>query len=220
MNVLFVGNSYTFFNDMPKLFEALAIENGRNVTVDTVTKGGRKLYENLNPEDEYYQKIVGLLKEKTYDVLILQEQSYFALVDFEKFCEGLSGLMDLVRAQRTVFYATWGRKVGCPLLEELGLSSAEMTERLADAYQRAAERLGAELSPVGACFQAVAERDSSVELYNKDLSHPSLEGSTLSAMVHYTRLFGELPKSCRALNIESDVQALFLSVLADCVDFR
>jgi len=87
MKVLFVGNSYTYFNDMPKIFENLALENGKRISVDSVTKGGRKLYQNLEPQDEYHQKIVDLCKENAYDVLILQEQSYFPLVDFEKFCE-------------------------------------------------------------------------------------------------------------------------------------
>jgi len=215
MKILFVGNSYTYFNEMPKLFEALARENGKQVDVDSVTKGGRKLYENLNPQDEYHQKIVSLCQENAYDVLILQEQSYFALVDFEKFVEGLAGLMELIRAQRTVFYATWGRKAGCPLLDELGLTSFQMTEKLSKAYRAAADRLGTEVSPVGICFAAVSERDASVNLYIHDLSHPSVTGSSLAAMVHYTKIFGEAPKTCRALSLDPDTEKLFLSVLAE-----
>ena len=55
MNILMIGNSYTYYNDMPKILESLAIENGKDVRVDSVTKGGRKLYANLLPEDEYYR---------------------------------------------------------------------------------------------------------------------------------------------------------------------
>ncbi len=33
MKVLFIGNSYTYFNDMPKLFENLSRENGKDVQV-------------------------------------------------------------------------------------------------------------------------------------------------------------------------------------------
>lgn len=38
MQVLFIGNSYTYNSNMPKLFEALAIENGRDVTAYAVTQ--------------------------------------------------------------------------------------------------------------------------------------------------------------------------------------
>lgn len=40
---LFIGNSYTYYNDMPKLFETLCRENGKDVTAYSVTKGGREL---------------------------------------------------------------------------------------------------------------------------------------------------------------------------------
>lgn len=44
MKILFIGNSYTYFYDMPKLFEGLARANGKNVQVYSVTEGVRKLY--------------------------------------------------------------------------------------------------------------------------------------------------------------------------------
>ena len=42
MNILFIGNSYTYYNNMPKMLEALAKENGKKLCVNAVTKGGRK----------------------------------------------------------------------------------------------------------------------------------------------------------------------------------
>ena len=49
MNILFIGNSYTYVHNVPELFEKLAKENEKNITVDSVTKGARKLYENKQP---------------------------------------------------------------------------------------------------------------------------------------------------------------------------
>ena len=57
MKILFIGNSYTYFNDMPRLLEQLMRDNGIDVTVDSVTKGGRKLFENLQANDENSEKI-------------------------------------------------------------------------------------------------------------------------------------------------------------------
>ena len=125
MRVLMVGNSYTYYNEMPALLAALARENGREMTVDAVTKGGRRMYENLAPEDSYHREICRLCETGRYDVLILQEQSYFAIENYEAFLEGMRGVAALVNPRRTVLYATWGRKEGSALLEELGTTTDE-----------------------------------------------------------------------------------------------
>ena len=193
MHILFVGNSYTYYHDMPKMLARLCLENGKDVCVDSVTKGGRKLYENLDPEDQYHQSIKEKCAARQYDVLFVQEQSYFALADYEKFMEGVVGVRQMVNPKSTVLYATWGRKEGCPLLEKLGLSSSEMTASLSAAYARAAKTVGADLSPVGECFALATEQAPDIELYSEDLSHPSPVGSALAATVHYRTLFGEMP---------------------------
>ena len=44
LNVLFVGNSYTFYNEMPKsIFAKLAIDAGYEIAVTQITKGGYRL---------------------------------------------------------------------------------------------------------------------------------------------------------------------------------
>ena len=60
MKILFVGNSYTYYNDMPKLLEGLANANGHPAEVFAVTKGGRKLHQHLDVEDEYSRPLVEL----------------------------------------------------------------------------------------------------------------------------------------------------------------
>lgn len=40
MNILFIGNSYTYYNDMPKMLESLARAAGFYAEVASVTKGG------------------------------------------------------------------------------------------------------------------------------------------------------------------------------------
>ena len=39
MNILFLGNSLIFYNDMPAIFRDLATAGGQEVTVESVTKG-------------------------------------------------------------------------------------------------------------------------------------------------------------------------------------
>ena len=215
MNILCIGNSYTYYNDMPKMLESLLRENGFETEIDAVTKGGRRLYENLVIDDEYNAKIRELIAKKDYDVLFLQEQSYFALVDYEKFENALSELIDLVGAKRVILYATWGRKSGSPLLEEHGWTSLGMTDALFSAYNSAARKLGTELSPVGLCFKALGERSCNIELYNADLSHPSYEGSAVAAICHFKKITGALPDKVSSITLDGSTVDMIKSVVND-----
>ncbi|MBE6536686.1 MAG: hypothetical protein E7673_01910 [Ruminococcaceae bacterium] len=201
MRILFIGNSYTFFNDMPKLLEELAKANGKELTADSVTKGGRHLYSNLNEGDEYAEKIKALSGKYRYDTLFLQEQSFLAIVDYDKFLYGVENLKDIVGAKKTILYATWGRKTGSEKLTELGLTSEEMTNELTKAYISAAQKTGAEVSHVGRAFLKISKALPEIDLYNPDLSHPSYIGSAVAAICHYNALFGEMPKALDCFNL-------------------
>ncbi len=209
MKILFIGNSYTFFNDMPKLLEALANENGKELVADSVTKGGRHLYSNLEEGDEYGEKIKLLVAQKEYDALFLQEQSFFPIVNADKFLYGVQSLKELVNAKRTILYATWGRKTGSDKLKELDLTSEEMYKKLTEAYILAAQKSFSEISHVGKAFLKILNSMPSFELYKPDLSHPSYAGSAVAAICHYNALFSEMPKSLNCFDLgETDTDML------------
>lgn len=64
MRVLFIGNSYTYYNNMPLLFEQLANSNNKNVTVRSITKGGRMLESYTDVSDETTAVLDALLARK------------------------------------------------------------------------------------------------------------------------------------------------------------
>ena len=221
MNILFIGNSYTYFSDLPTLFSSLCAANGQEVRVDSVTCGGRRLYENLNefasdfnPDDEYSKKISELVEETEYDVLFLQEQSCLPILNPQMFLAGVVGLSTVIGAWRTILYATWGRADGSDTLSHYGWTRESMTKGLYDAYCQAAEIAHAEVSPVGLCFAALVESHPEIDLYDPDKSHPSYAGTCVAALSHYKTVFGEMPRDLSALKLESDVVA----VLAEAVD--
>ena len=52
-SVLFIGNSMTYFHDMPTaIFEPMAKSAGLDVKVSSITAGGRFLREYLELDDE------------------------------------------------------------------------------------------------------------------------------------------------------------------------
>ncbi len=213
MNILFIGNSYTYYNDLPTLVHGLANENGIDVDIDSLTVGGRRLYENLLPDDEKYAELLSLLAKKRYSVLVLQEQSYTPMTDYSAFKRGVEGLIDLVEPEKTVLYATWGRKEGCPFLVERGLSSAEMTEKLGSAYGELAEIFGTYISRVGQCFAYISQNHPDIELYTEDMSHPSYYGSCVAALVHYKTIFGGLPEKTETLKLDGETLKILISAI-------
>ena len=112
MKILFVGNSYTYYNDMPTLFSRLCGCNGKRAMVFSVTHGGRKLHENLDPNDPVTRQLDAVTAQNTMDVCILQEHSILPITDFERFSANVTGLMDKLGPARFVLYQTWGRKTG------------------------------------------------------------------------------------------------------------
>ena len=218
MKILFIGNSYTFFNDMPAMLEALAKENGNGIIQHSVTKGGRHLYENLADGDVYGEKIKELISENDYDVLILQEQSFFAITGYDQFIYGIKTLKDLVGAKRTILYSTWGRKTGSTKLEELGLTSEEMTEKLTKAYKSASNITSSEISPVGTAFLKISRAMPEIDLYKPDLSHPSYIGSAVGTICHYRTIFGKMPTVTASLDLGDINKNELLSLISEVFD--
>ena len=184
LSVLFVGNSYTYFNKMPQTFftdEAKAA--GYEVEVTEITKGGYRLCQFADPENEHGQRLREAIDGQHYDFAVLQEQSINPIKDEAQFLAGVEGVKALIDADKFILYATWGRNDGSPQLEELGLTRAEMTEKLSLAYNKAGQLYGMSVAEVGKAFLAYAEKADKDELYNPDKSHPSPLGSSVAAKV-------------------------------------
>ncbi|MBR6794362.1 MAG: hypothetical protein IKM48_08430 [Clostridia bacterium] len=213
MKILFIGNSYTYFNEMPQKLERLAKANGHDVEVFSVVKGGRKLHQHLDLDDERTQILDRLTDgSHRFDVVFLQEQSYLPLADFELFADGARRLAERLRpfTKEFIMYQTWGRKDGHPLLAERGWTHESMTCDLAEAYGKVAKELGAKVSAVGSAFSRVYRGHPELELYKEDLYHPSDLGSCLIALVHYKTLFGEYPKDASSLELPEETLKIFM----------
>lgn len=213
MKILFIGNSYTYYNDMPTLFSRLCGCNGKQAQVFSVTKGGRKLHENLDSADQTTRELEAVVQQNHMDVIILQEHSTLPLLDFERFSANISGLMKKLGSARYVLYQTWGRKAGSSFLTEQGLSTRTMAAKLQEAYAKVADRVGADRAPVGLCFLAVSENHPNIDLYDPDLTHPSYGGSCLSAMTHYRTIFGETPTDLSCFDLPEEIKQVFLDTV-------
>ncbi len=196
-SVLFIGNSYTFYSDMPTIYFAnMAKSCGYQVKVTAITKGAHTLEKFADPSDSYGKMVdTALSVPDTYDFVILQEQSARpASTNVPAFYDAVRNLAERIRqaGAQPILYATWGRQEGNSKLEELGLTHDTMTWKLANAYQAIGDELQIPVMHAGLAFHDVTA-NSDINLYSADGSHPSATGSYLVAMTLFCGIFGVDP---------------------------
>ncbi|MBR2460963.1 MAG: hypothetical protein IKB34_07020 [Clostridia bacterium] len=220
MKILFVGNSYTYFNDLPELIRKLSEENEINAEVTSVTKGGWRIWRFLDLNDENTANLNSAIEKSPYDAVILQDQSLISVLENDRFEDGMTRMAKRLegKTDRIILYQTWGRKQGSPAHAETGLTYEQMANGITSAYRKTATDIGAELSPVGEYFYVINGKYPEIELYADDMSHPSLLGSSLAALVHFRVLYGKLPDKCNSLQLPDDVLEIFMSELSKSED--
>ena len=192
VRVLFIGNSYTFFNDMPEMFASLVREGGYDVEVQTVAKGGLTLADHAVSSET--QKRIA---EGAWNYIVLQEQSIIPAVEQRRKVEMVAAAEELVNQINAVdaqplFFMTWGRRNG---LSEVGFDDfIAMQRQLEVGYSEIAQTLDAAVVPVGLAWQQGLEEDATLNLWDSDGSHPSLEGSYLTACVFYAFIVQQSPE--------------------------
>ncbi|TNE52955.1 MAG: DUF4886 domain-containing protein [Bacteroidetes bacterium] len=194
-SVLFIGNSFTFMNDMPFTFQAIAQSKGKSIFVDTVVEGGKN-FEYHASQQETFDKI----KSRKWDFVVIQGHSNElaqpdSKVDRKTFPYAQK-LVDSIRANSSctqiVLYMTWGYKYGNHRWNPIATYDS-MQLRIHNQYLRFADLLNARVSPVGAVWKSIRDQYSGINLYDPDNHHPSPEGSYVSACTFFASIFGESP---------------------------
>ena len=177
MRILMLGNSFTYFHDMPQILSAML---GAEVVAHT--RGGARLSEHLNPETELGARTLPALAEQKWDYVVLQEQSFAPVGTPEAFHDSVRKLCGLIRQNgaQPVLYATWAYRDDSEKLASTDLNFAQMHDALLESYHAAAEENGALVADAGSAFRDVSPV---VDLYEADDYHPSAAGSVLAASV-------------------------------------
>ncbi len=194
MQVLFLGNSYTFFNDLPQMTAEIAKKAGISLTTDSVTRGGAYLHQFADPADELYDKWRTLYDSQHWDAVIFQNQSFHPVKDPAAYKEAVLTMQKLLHPdQRILLYETWAYKDGSDKLASTGLTYGEMHRRMAASCQNAAAASNATVVPVGDAFAHIHDLHPEIELYDPDGSHPSPAGTYLAACLFVSKLTGNAP---------------------------
>ncbi len=191
IRVLFVGNSYTYVNDLPLVVRALgAATPGAPVEVDSVTEGSATL-QSLWASGAAPSRIA----TGSFDRVVLQGNSLEAFGFGTYFYPYAKRFGDAVRdaGARPVWYATWARRAGDSMYAA-GLTTPDaMTRSIDHAYRKAADVSGGDVARVGIAWQLALAEMPGVALHAGDNSHPSPAGTLLTACTIFHTLTGREP---------------------------
>ena len=218
LNILFIGNSYTYFHNVDLKLEGFARAAGIPVQVERITKGGYSFAHYLNPENEYGAKVAAALSSgKKYDFVVLQEQSVRALTNPGGFYSNTRSLCNMIRKNGAtpVLYSTWGRKAGHSTLEEKGWTNESMTWMLAAAYSAIGREMDVPVAFVGLSFFDVYTGESGIDIYNEDKTHPNNNGSYLAAATLFAKIFNIRVENNEFIDELTAADALALRRAAD-----
>ncbi len=197
-NILFVGNSYTYYNSMPEThFSMIMRDAGYDIEVTSLTKGSQKLAASADPSDELGAKIDRALKEEKFDFVILQEAGSQSIKKPAAFLSATRILVEKIRANGAtpILYSVWGSKEGRESLSEYGGTTESMMWMIAASNEKVGAELGIEVANVGMAFYDVHKDYSKnkINLYHTDLYHPSDNGSYLAALTIFAEITGVDP---------------------------
>lgn len=221
--ILFIGNSYVYSNDLPTMLTNLALSGGDSIITAQVTPGGYTLQGHSTNATT-----LAKIGQGTWDYVILQEQSQLPSFpdaqvesDVYPYARKLDSLIAVANpCTETIFFMTWGRKYGdqqnCQFFAPLCTFNG-MQDRLRNAYLQMGVDNHATVAPVGVAWRDSWFADSTINLWSGDNSHPSVAGTYLSACVFYATIYQRSPVGLSFTSSLNSATAAYLQQVAEDV---
>ncbi|QQR91483.1 MAG: hypothetical protein IPJ88_07095 [Myxococcales bacterium] len=187
LRVLFIGNSYTFYHEMPKLVQSLA-QGQIPMECEYSARGGvdlrlhwRKMKSRKRVEEGDWNHVV--VQERSSDPLHSGLKFYWYGLRFVRAAHRIGA--------KPLLFQTWPRKAGHELYQSAwsGENPERMLEKISSAYQKLAAMSDASVIPVGEKWWKVLQHFPGIELYDEDGHHASLAGAYLTACT-FAQAFG------------------------------
>ena len=178
--ILFIGNSFTYVNDVPGIVAGFARAAGlRQPICRSVVAGGFSL-------EDHWDKGSGAEGPGRREVGLRRPAAGTL---------GVAGGRGLLIRYARRFDPLIRRAGGRPALFMVWPSVERRRDfgGVSDSYRLAAEDIGALLLPAGDAWRIAEKKAPGVKLYSADGIHPTPAGSYLAAAVIYARLFDKSP---------------------------
>jgi hypothetical protein len=209
LRVLFVGNSLTYYNDLPRTVADLAAAaNQQECYCVAIAHPDFALEDHLALGEAERE-----LRRQQYDYVILQQGPSSLPSSRENLVQNAQMFRSLIEGAgaTAVLYSPW------PQYNRRGDFVPGR-----ESYRAAAEAIGGKLAPAGDAWLAAWEQDALLPLYNADGLHPSRMGTYLAALVIFERLYARnsdgLPPQARVDGAAQNWTADVIQLLRTAAD--
>jgi len=184
LKVLFMGNSYIFYNNLPQLVTYMADKTAIKLVTQKSTFGGASLSDHWDGRNGLKSK--ELIQNGKYDVVIIQENSMGGINSPDRFYKYTTLFADLIKSTGAKPYLMqpWARQQVPQYIDDLD-----------KAHERAAGENNMTLLPVGRAWSMACTYRPTAPLFDADGSHPAALGTYLSAAVIVGSVCGDLPET-------------------------
>ncbi|MBQ3009523.1 MAG: SGNH/GDSL hydrolase family protein [Oscillospiraceae bacterium] len=207
MKVLFIGNSHTYYNDMPQIFADICKERGKDVEVTMQAHPGVTYGWHFGQHTELRFALV----HGGFDYIVMQQAAHSPCPAKEETIADGKKIIELARANGVTPIQTmpWAEK-----------RDPDHQKGMYDIYNTLAEETGVKLTVAGNVFEDVFYNYPDVNLYWRDGEHASPYGSYVIAMAAYAAIFGEsvkglAPKSYETFPISEETWAEIRDAFAE-----
>ena len=177
LKILFIGNSHTYYNDMPQMVRQRASEDGYDCHVTMLAHGGWFLSQHAEEPEPRFNILFG-----GYDYVVLQEHTH-PFAPREQYLSAVKTLTAWIReaGSTPVIYETWAKK-----------TELEVQTYMDRLHREAAEENGALLAPAGRLWWDYIKSHPEAELFYTDGAHASPDGSRLAANCIWETIYRDL----------------------------
>lgn len=198
--VLFVGNSFTYFYNLPQVVAAMVTSQGETIETRQSTVGGSNLEQHWKEERGTMTR--KLLEEQRWDYVVFNNHSTSAIDTPESFMEYGRKFAELVKEKgaQPVFMTTWAYK-----------SNPLMQTKILEMYKKLALETGSDYVPAGPLFAEARKWRPDMNLFFDD-KHPSSNGTYLLGLAFFKYFTEKTTKEIpdRLLTKDIDGEKLYL----------
>ena len=196
--VLFIGNSFTYYNNMPQLFEQLGNLGNHPVKIMQHTPGGVSVGDISQGSLAHMNNatVYQYIRDYKWDFLVLQDNQGRFVLDYGVFPSSSlvvkghkmirDSLLHYSPCAQVLWFAGWGPKNGYLPYSATGVG---LIDRIYRNYTVLLDSAGHTITPIGAAWKRVVSASNPPNLWDVDDTHPSYAGSLLTAHVIYSSIF-------------------------------
>lgn len=170
INILFVGNSLTYSNDLPKLVYEFAKTKNTEISTKMIAKPNYAIIDHL----DFGSQVRNEIDSKKYDFVVVQQGPFSQSEGRQLLFEAGERFSVICEANdaKLVFFMVWPARANYHTFNGVIKNHTEV-----------AKTYNAILAPVGEQWKTHFDETGDFSYYGPDQFHPSLEGSTAAAKI-------------------------------------